>query len=74
MLTQEKGPSASLSYFNLTKCADVEGVVSVHNVATQQNGDFDVIDGTATAPDPEHPGELEVSFPGSKCNKQFLIF
>jgi lipocalin len=43
-----------------------EGVVTVHNVATKQNGEFDEIFGTAVAPDPNFPGELEVTFPGSK--------
>jgi len=37
----------------------------VHNVATKQNGEFDEIFGTATAPDPAFPGELEVTFPGT---------
>jgi hypothetical protein len=40
--------------------------VTVHNVATKKNGEFDEIFGTAVAPDPEHPGELVVTFPGSK--------
>jgi hypothetical protein len=44
--------------------------VTVHNVATKQNGDFDEIFGTAVAPDPEHPGELVVTFPGSKCSPE----
>jgi len=48
-------------------------VVSVHNVATKENGDFDEIFGTATAPDPDFPGELEVSFPGSKYKDDFLL-
>ena len=48
-------------------------MVSVHNVATKENGDFDEIFGTATAPDPDFPGELEVSFPGSKYKDDFLL-
>ena len=40
--------------------------MTVHNVATKQNGEFDEIFGTAEAPDPAHPGELVVTFPGSK--------
>ncbi len=43
-------------------------MVTVHNVATKQNGEFDEIFGTAVAPDPNFPGELEVTFPGSKWN------
>jgi hypothetical protein len=54
-------------------CFAEEGVVSVHNVATKENGDFDEIFGTATAPDPDFPGELEVSFPGSKYKDDFLL-
>jgi hypothetical protein len=55
------------------QCSVEEGVVSVHNVATKENGDFDEIFGTATAPDPAFPGELEVSFPGSKYKDDFLL-
>ena len=40
--------------------------VSVLNVATKSNGDLDTILGSAYVPDPEHPGELLVQFPGSK--------
>jgi hypothetical protein len=40
--------------------------VSVHNVATKENGDLDVIDGSAYVPDENFPGELKVEFPGSK--------
>ena len=40
--------------------------MSVHNVATKENGDFDVIDGSAYVPDENFPGELKVEFPGSK--------
>ena len=36
------------------------------NVATKSNGDLDTILGSAYVPDPEHPGELLVQFPGSK--------
>ncbi len=46
----------------------------MHNVATKENGDFDEIFGTATAPDPDFPGELEVSFPGSKYKDDFLLY
>ena len=47
--------------------------MSVHNVATKQNGDFDEITGTAFAPDPNHPGELIVTFPGSKYTEEILL-
>ena len=43
-----------------------DGRVSVQNVATKQNGDFDEIVGSAFAPDANFPGELVVEFPGSK--------
>ena len=43
--------------------------MSVHNVATKQNGDFDVIDGSAFIPDENFPGELKVEFPGSNVNR-----
>ena len=41
-----------------------EGVVTVHNTATKEDGSFDEIFGTAYVPDPAHPGELKVDFPG----------
>ena len=41
--------------------------VSVLNVATKSNGNLDTILGSAYVPDPEHPGELLVQFPGSEC-------
>jgi lipocalin len=44
--------------------------VSVHNVATQENGDLDVIDGSAYVPDKNFSRELNVEFLG--CKSIFL--
>ena len=52
-------------FFNISIISD-NGRVSVHNVATKQNGQIDEIDGSAYVPDPNYPGELKVEFPGSK--------
>merc|ERR1711971_595600 len=46
-------------------CDDKPDRVSVLNVATKANGDLDTILGSAYVPDPEHPGELLVQFPGN---------
>ena len=40
--------------------------MSVHNVATNENGDLDVIDGSAYVPDENFPWKVKVEFPGSK--------
>merc|ERR1719153_81617 len=50
-----------------------DGRVSVHNVATKKNGDFDVIDGSAFIPDPNHPGELVVEFPGNPAGDYWIL-
>merc|ERR1719348_2490702 len=49
------------------------GRVSVHNVATKKNGDFDVIDGSAYVPDPNFPGELVVEFPGNPAGNYWIL-
>merc|ERR1711920_80418 len=49
------------------------GRVSVHNVATKANGDFDVIDGSAYVPDPNYPGELLVEFPGNPTGSYWIL-
>ena len=48
-----------------------EGLVTVHNVATNQDGSFEEVFGTAYVPDPAHPGELLVDFPQCKCENMF---
>merc|ERR1711936_822624 len=50
-----------------------DGRVSVHNVATKKNGDFDVLDGSAFIPDPTHPGELVVEFPGNPAGNYWIL-
>jgi len=50
-----------------------EGVVTVHNTATNADGSFDEIYGTATVPDPEHPGELLVDFPTSPVKGEYWV-
>ncbi|XP_023334392.1 apolipoprotein D [Eurytemora carolleeae] len=50
-----------------------EGVITVHNTATKQDGSFDEIFGTATVPDPNHPGELKVHFPESPVDGDYWI-
>ena len=56
-----------------------EGVITVHNTATKQDGSFDEIFGTATVPDPNHPGELKGVCPNHVikyffCNFRQLLF
>ena len=50
--------------FSLTICVPDDGRISVHNGDTRGNGHLDVIDGSASVPDEDYPGELRVKFPG----------
>lgn len=50
-----------------------EGLVTVHNVATNQDGSFEEVFGTAYVPDPAHPGELLVDFPQSPVDGDYWI-
>merc|ERR1711973_382996 len=49
------------------------GEVTVHNTATKKDGSFDEIFGTAYVPDPNHPGELKVKFPGVPVDGDYWI-
>merc|ERR1711937_237 len=49
------------------------GRVSVHNVATKQNGQLDEIDGSAYVPDPNYPAELKVEFPGNPSGDYWIL-
>jgi len=50
-----------------------EGVVTVHNVATKEDGSLDEVFGTAYVPDPAFPGELLVDFPQSPVDGAYWI-
>merc|ERR1711962_38691 len=50
-----------------------KGEVTVYNVATKKDGSFDDIRGTAYIPDPAHPGELKVDFPGVPVDGDYWI-
>merc|ERR1711971_716469 len=54
-------------------CDDMPDRVSVLNVATKANGDLDTILGSAYVPDPEHPGELLVQFPGNPEGSYWIL-
>merc|ERR1712210_150464 len=54
-------------------CDDKPDRVSVLNVATKSNGDLDTILGSAYVPDPEHPGELLVQFPGNPEGSYWIL-
>jgi len=54
-------------------CDDKPDRVSVLNVATKANGDLDKILGSAYVPDPEHPGELLVQFPGNPEGSYWIL-
>merc|ERR1712215_396520 len=47
--------------------------VSVHNVATREDGSLDSITGYAYIPDPNFPGELLVKFPGSPVGSYWIL-
>merc|ERR1712179_163550 len=54
-------------------CDDKPDRVSVLNVATKSNGNLDTILGSAYVPDPEHPGELLVQFPGNPEGSYWML-
>merc|ERR1712032_751061 len=54
-------------------CDDKPDRVSVLNVATKANGNLDTILGSAYVPDPEHPGELLVQFPGNPEGSYWIL-
>ena len=62
----DKVRSSSILFFWFWLKSSQPDRVSVLNVATKANGDLDTILGSAYVPDPEHPGELLVQFPGSE--------
>eukprot|EP00092_Neocalanus_flemingeri_P034665 GFUD01037712.1.p1 GENE.GFUD01037712.1~~GFUD01037712.1.p1 ORF type:complete len:193 (-),score=41.62 GFUD01037712.1:85-663(-) len=68
------------AFFQLnTRCVQAtygvrdDGRVTVHNVATKENGDFDYIDGSAFVKDPNFPGELTVEFPGNPAGSYWVL-
>ena len=70
--TEQRKSSANWDA-SLTENHSEEGVVTVHNTATKADGSFDEIFGTATVPDPEHPGELLVDFPTSPVDGEYWV-
>jgi hypothetical protein len=47
-------------------CSD-EGKITVYNVGTKADGEFEDIKGTAEAPNPAAPAALLVTFPIGEC-------
>ncbi|XP_065580354.1 apolipoprotein D-like [Artemia franciscana] len=52
---------------------DEPGVVSVYNVATQPDGEFTSITGSASAPNASAPGSLVVEFPGQPDGSYWVL-